>query len=180
MLQAALRVRARGLGRNLLPWVALSVGLFSTGSGAAPQNPNPPEVQAHEGQSHDVKPSFQLHVDRNLVTVRVVVRDTKDRPVGDLRQEDFRLFDDGKPQDILGFTVEAGHPNPASEAAPSAPVSPSNVKLNGKFHKIKVTLNTRKNPTAESFFSITRSLNHYSQFTPQYADNYGGWHNGMD
>jgi hypothetical protein len=80
--------------------------LLSTGSGAALQNPNPLEVQAHEGQSHDVNPSFQLHVERNLVTVRVVVRDTKDRPVGNLREEDFRLFDDGRPQDILGFTAK--------------------------------------------------------------------------
>jgi VWFA-related protein len=119
MGQATLRVRARGLGRNLLPWVMLSVGLLSAGPGAAPQNPNPPEVQAHEGQSHDVKPSFQLHVERNLVTVRVVVRDTKDRPVGNLRQEDFRLFDDGKPQDILGFTVETSYANLAPEAAPA-------------------------------------------------------------
>lgn len=104
--------------RTLLPWMALSVWLLSTGLRAAPQNSNPPEVQAHEGQSHDVKPSFQLHVERNLVTVRVAVRDTKDRPVGNLRQEDFRLFDDGKPQDIVGFTVETGHPSPPPESAP--------------------------------------------------------------
>src|SRR5271157_3115444 len=123
MRQSLQRVLARGLGRNLLPCVALSIWLLSTGSGAAPQNPNPPEVQAHENQTHDVNPPFHLHVERNLVTVRVVVRDSKDRPVGNLRQEDFRLFDDGQPQDILGFTVETSHPNPAPEAAPSAPVS---------------------------------------------------------
>jgi len=116
---ASLRVRARGLGRNLVPWMALSVWLLPAGSPAAPQNPNPPEVQAHEGPSHDAKPTFQLHVERNLVTVRVVVRDTKDRPVGGLRQEDFRLFDDGKPRDILGFTVETGRSDLASEAAPT-------------------------------------------------------------
>jgi len=101
--------------------VALSLWLVSTGSSAAPQNPNPPEIQAHEGQSQEAQPTFRLHVERNLVTVKVVVRDTNDRPVGNLRQEDFRLFDDGKPQDILGFTVEAGYPKPAPEAAPSAP-----------------------------------------------------------
>jgi len=98
--------------------MALSVWLLSPGSSAVPQNPNPPEVQAHEGPNNDTNPSFQLHVERNLVTVRVVVRDNKDRPVGNLRQEDFRLFDEGKPQDILGFTVETSHPNPAPEAAP--------------------------------------------------------------
>jgi len=100
--------------------------LLSTGPGAAPQNPSPPEVQAHEGPSRDAKPSFQLHVERNLVTVRVVVRDSKDRPVGNLHQEDFRLFDEGKRQDIMGFTVETGQPIPAppvpmKEVAPSVP-----------------------------------------------------------
>jgi hypothetical protein len=45
--------------------VALSVWLLSTGSGAAPQNSNPPEVQAHEGQSHDVNPLFQLRIARS-------------------------------------------------------------------------------------------------------------------
>jgi hypothetical protein len=67
MGQATLRVRARGLGRNLLPWVALPVWLLLSAPGAARQNPNPPEVQAHEGQSHDVNPSFPLHADRSLV-----------------------------------------------------------------------------------------------------------------
>jgi len=50
MGQATLQVRARGLGRDLLPYVALSVWLLSTGPGAAPQNSNPPEVQAHEDE----------------------------------------------------------------------------------------------------------------------------------
>ena len=106
------RVLAHGRGRSLLPWVVLSVCLLFTSSGAAPQNPNPPEIQAHEGPSHDVMPTFQLHVERNLVTVRVVVRDANDRPVGNLRQEDFRLSDDGKPQDISGFAVETAESQP--------------------------------------------------------------------
>jgi VWFA-related protein len=97
--------------------------LFSAGSGAAPQNPNPPEVQAPQGQNPEAKPTFQIHAERNLVTVKVVVRDRNDRPVGNLRQEDFRVFDNGKPQEILGFTVETGNPNPAPEAAPPPPAA---------------------------------------------------------
>jgi VWFA-related protein len=101
--------------------VALSVWLLFTGSWATPQNPNPPEVQAQQGESHDVNPTFQLRAESNLVTVRVVVRDRNDRPVSNLHKEDFRLFDNGKPQDILGFTEETGLPNPTTKAAPSAP-----------------------------------------------------------
>src|ERR1700722_20167414 len=42
----------------------------------------------------------------NLVSVPVVVRDSKGRAVGNLRQEDFRLFDKGKPQVITRFAVQ--------------------------------------------------------------------------
>jgi VWFA-related protein len=114
----ALRVRAPGLGRYLLPWVTLAVCLSTSSSWAAPQNPNPPETPPQPSQ--ESQPTFQLHAERNLVTVRVVVRDRNDHPVGDLHKEEFRLLDNGKPQEILGFTIETGLPTP--EAAPVAPV----------------------------------------------------------
>jgi VWFA-related protein len=118
MGRAILQDRARGLGRNLLPWVTLTICLLATGSGAVPQNPNPSEAPPQPSQ--EAQPTFQLHAERNLVTVRVVVRDRNDHPVGDLHKEEFRLLDNGKPQEILGFTIETGLPTP--EAAPVAPV----------------------------------------------------------
>src|SRR5579862_1503070 len=75
-----------------------------------------PEVRAHESAQ-----PFQIRVDTNLVVVRVSVRDAEGRPVGNLRKEDFRLFDEGKPRDITGFTVETRSPKvveaPASQPA---------------------------------------------------------------
>jgi VWFA-related protein len=41
-----------------------------------------------------------------LVVVRAVVRDSQGRAVGNLRQEDFQVFDKGKPQVITQFEVE--------------------------------------------------------------------------
>ena len=49
-------------------------------------------------------------VERNLVVVAVVVRDAKGAAVGGLRKEDFRLLDNGRPQAITGFSVEASKP----------------------------------------------------------------------
>ena len=116
----ALSVRARGLGRNLLRSVALSFLMLASGPGAAPQSANPPEVKGHE-----TTPKFRIRAERNLVIVRVVVRDAKEGTAGDLHKEDFRLSDDGKPQEITGFSVEAANPKTAAIEARSTPATPT-------------------------------------------------------
>ncbi len=85
----------------------------------AQQPANPPEVKTREAP-----PSFQIRVERNLVTVRVVVRDPKGRTVGNLTQSDFRLLDDGKPQEISSFTVETSGERSAGAAPAPAPAQP--------------------------------------------------------
>ena len=62
-------------------------------------NQNPAEVT-----TKDVPVTFKSTT--NLVMVPVVVRDGKGHPVGDLKQEDFQLFDRGKPQVITRFSVD--------------------------------------------------------------------------
>ncbi|HEX4276769.1 MAG TPA: VWA domain-containing protein [Bryobacteraceae bacterium] len=66
----------------------------------------------------------------NLVSVPVVVRDAKGRAVGNLRQEDFRLFDKGKQQVIVRFEVQhyalpAGSGPAAGAKTAPAPLAPS-------------------------------------------------------
>jgi len=83
--------------------------------GRAGANPTPadtPEVRGRE-----LAPPFQIRVTANLVTVRVVVRDGKGRPVGGLRKEDFRLFASGAPHEITCFAVEAAGPERRSGGA---------------------------------------------------------------
>jgi VWFA-related protein len=57
-----------------------------------------------EVSSRDTPATFKVRV--NLVLARVVVRDAQGNIVGDLRKEDFQLFDNGKPQAISAFSVE--------------------------------------------------------------------------
>lgn len=52
----------------------------------------------------DQPPTFKART--NLVMVPVVVRDSAGRAVGNLRREDFGLFDRGKPQEITRFSPE--------------------------------------------------------------------------
>ena len=121
----ALSIRADGLGRSFLRFVPIAVLMLATGPTAAQQTANPPEVQARE-----TTPQFRIRAERNLVLVRVEVRDAKGRTVRDLHKEDFRLLDDGKPQEISGFSVEVSKTEPEGaqpRVAPTAPTSASAV-----------------------------------------------------
>ena len=76
------------------------------------------DKNAPELSSHDTPTTFSSKV--SLVMVPVVVRDRAGKAVGNLHQEDFALFDKGKPQVISKFSVER-----ASRAAsqPAVPVA---------------------------------------------------------
>ena len=57
-----------------------------------------------EMTAHDAPAVFTSRV--NLVPVTVVIRDRSGHAVGNLTKEDFRLVDNGKPQEITKFSVE--------------------------------------------------------------------------
>jgi VWFA-related protein len=103
---------------------ALALGLLLFPS---PGRPNDQEAQTPEVTTSETNPSFTVQVERNLVLVRVVIRDAKGRPLGGLQKEDFSLFDNGKAQTLSHFAVEipAGkalrrEPLPAEEPEPEA------------------------------------------------------------
>ncbi len=68
-------------------------------------------------------PTFKLQVQKNVVVVRVVVRDRHGRAVSGLSQEDFKITDNRKPQTISNFSVET-HPVAASSPGLPAAATP--------------------------------------------------------
>jgi VWFA-related protein len=84
---------------------------------AAATNQTTPATESHPDQTaaeitaHEEATTFKVNV--KLVTVRVVVRDSKGNAVGNLQKEDFELFDNRKPQVISHFSVE----QPGAQAA---------------------------------------------------------------
>jgi VWFA-related protein len=69
-----------------------------------------------------VPPTITVNVNR--VMIPVVVRDKQGRAVGDLKREDFQVFDNGKLQPISGFMVESRPPQPAKTAGGNAVSAP--------------------------------------------------------
>jgi VWFA-related protein len=118
----------------VLCWGCEAVHAQSTSGSASPAAPsqqsppapsNSPAAQpapVPEMNTRDSAVPLESRV--NLVPIRVVVRDAKGHPLANLRKEDFRVFEDGKPQEISHFSVET--PVSLSETfVPSAPAFPA-------------------------------------------------------
>jgi VWFA-related protein len=80
-----------------------------------------PDKNSPEMASTDVPTTFKVNV--KLVVVRVVARDSQGHAIGNLQQQDFQVFDNGKPQTITQFSVEKAGARVTIE--PSAP-APTN------------------------------------------------------
>jgi hypothetical protein len=102
MSQATLRVRAPGVGGNLLPCLAFSVWFLSAGYGAVRQGFSPPPVQSHEPRRFEANPAFQLHADRSPVTAS-----------GDRSQDVPKTFVDTTPAELTKAVPELRHLQPA-------------------------------------------------------------------
>jgi len=64
----------------------------------------PPEMPDPEGQ--EINENDVVKVDTNLVNLNVRVIDRNNRPISNIRQEDFKIYEDGVLQTIASFTTE--------------------------------------------------------------------------
>ena len=66
------------------------------------QEPPPPPAQAPAGQLKSRE--YTINVDVNLVVLHATVLDKKGRMINDLRQDNFRVYEDGVPQKLSVFS----------------------------------------------------------------------------
>jgi len=103
--------------RTLVPFFALLITAPSySQSGGASQSGAAAEQQSSSPQQEAaVSPSTTvLRTTTRLVVVDVVTVDSKGEPVPDLKEDDFTILEDGKPQKISGFSFQ--HANGAARS----------------------------------------------------------------
>ncbi len=83
--------------------------------------PAPPSAREPLSTAAAAKPpGIVLRSTVTFVQVDVIAQDKDGRPVADLKNEDFTVFDNGKPRPVTSFVVETSVPKPAArqKAAP--------------------------------------------------------------
>ncbi len=87
----------------------LLIGFFLAGSSSA-QTTQKPNSGPSSSQSPGQNAAAQIQINVNLENVLFTVLDKKNRLVTNLKKEDFKVYENGKPQKILFFNREANLP----------------------------------------------------------------------
>jgi VWFA-related protein len=90
-------------GASARVWIAISLSLAMHNLHAQLAAPSSAPSLSQDSPAPET-PMLQVHIQEVLIPV--VVRDAEGRAMGDLKQSDFKVFDQGKPRKIAGFGVQ--------------------------------------------------------------------------
>jgi VWFA-related protein len=133
------QLRPDSLPTHFLPFLLVFALFALSQTTPLQQNPAPPpskptrtspgNTPAAQDTANDT-PTFKVNV--NLVLVRVVVRDSQQHAIGNLRPENFEVLADGKPQTVRYFAIDhAQTPAPPDQTS----VARSGAELSGVGHR---------------------------------------------
>lgn len=88
---------------------------------APPGAPAPPADQADAQEPPEPQPTFRTGI--NFVSVDAIITDRQGKPVADLTQDDFEVFEDGQPQAIETFKLIRVDGNPAPDEGAPRPIT---------------------------------------------------------
>lgn len=101
-------------------WLVVNLTFLASTAGSPGHLLSDPDSAKESGSSQP----FTVQVPVNTVLVNVTVTDKAGKPVADLTVDDFKIYEDGKRQEIQSFETETGRPivgpepgHPASDAA---------------------------------------------------------------
>lgn len=140
--------------------IALTMGFFAASTLIAQQKPAE-------------QPAVTIRNSVRMVAVDVIAKDKHGHPVFDLEAEDFKLFDNGQPQDVRHVSVERRVAAEDSEDTPGAGPKP---EYAGKFSNAHATavvttvilldlLNTAPENQSSMKTELLKSLNHMREGT---------------
>ena len=113
-------------------------------------------------QSQKDEPTFRVNV--RLVNVFTTVTDSRGAPVSDLTKDDFRLFEDGVPQDIKVFEKESAIPLSIALAIDTSPSTQRDFKLEVSSAR-RFVHSILRSEDRLSVFEVTETINQLTGFT---------------
>jgi VWFA-related protein len=104
--------------------ILVYVSAFAWHAGAA-QPPLPSQQPQASPQASLLPAQPTIHVEVNSILVPVVVRDASGKSVDNLRKEDFKVLDQGKPRPVIGFSLETSSGTRATQSASTSLALPN-------------------------------------------------------
>src|ERR1017187_3861523 len=178
-----------GIGRSVSSALCL-FSLIGALKAQAPQTPLPTQSSTASDSPGTQSPGYQLTIKVSRVVLDVVVTDAKGKPVEGLKQDDFKVLEDGVVQPLRFFDVHTGPPAGSTQQALDLHLPPdtfSNLTLAPPDRPVTILLydmlNTpqavlpyahralvnfikdQKNSTSIAIFALTDSLHMLQGFT---------------